>query len=457
MDHLTRRQSLMLGGGVLGGATLLGSGAQAQGTQTGSMEAGVPVADVKPASFPIEKGASLKVLRPAKFVAPDETYFRANTKKFTAATGVPVQLDFISWEQLRPQTAVTANTGAGPDIIVGWSADPQIYATKLIDMSDLAGYLGAKYGGWFDLATVYGTKWGSGGKQWISIPMGGSSGPTVYRISWVKEAGFNAVPNDLNQFLTLCQALKKNGHPCGFALGHAVGDANGFANWLLWSHGAYAIDEQGKVALDSKATLDALNYVKELYPTMIPGVTSWNDASNNQAYAAGDISLTFNGVSIYFVLKNSADPRLKAIAADTNNQLTPFGVAKQAPESALVVNAMLFQHTKYPSAAKEYLRFMMEAPQYGPWLSSCLGYWSEPLKAYGKMAFWNADPKIAAYKGGMDTPYYDGYKGPIGANSSALAANYIIVDMFAKVATGNASPASAAKFAAAQAKRYYPG
>jgi multiple sugar transport system substrate-binding protein len=452
MDHLTRRQSLLLGAGALGGAAMFGEAARAQ-----TMEAGVPVADVKPPSFPIEKGAALKVLRPAKFVAPDETHFRANTKKFTDATGVPVELDFISWEQLRPQTAVTANTGAGPDVIVGWSADPQIYATKLVDMSDLAEYLGAKYGGWFDLATLYGTKWGSGGKQWISIPLGGSTGPAVYRVSWVKEAGFDAIPNDLNQFLTLCQKLKQIGHPCGFALGHAVGDANGFADWLLWSHGGYAIDEQGKVALDSKATIDALNYAKELYPTMISGVTSWNDASNNQAYAAGQISLTFNGVSIYYVLKNSADKGLQAIAADTNNVLPPFGAANQPPMSALVVNAMLFQHSKYPNAAKEYLRFMMEAPQYGPWLSGCLGYWSEPLKAYAKMAFWDSDPKIAAYKAGMDTPYYDGYKGPIGANSSALAANYILVDMFAKVATGNATPEAAAKFAANQAKRYYPG
>jgi multiple sugar transport system substrate-binding protein len=452
MDHLTRRQSLVLGAGALGGATLLGPAGHAQ-----SMEAGVPTANVKPPSFAIEKGASLKVLRPAKFVDPDEIYFRANTKKFTETTGIPVELDFISWEQLRPQTAVTANTGAGPDIIIGWSADPQIYASKLIDMSDLAEYLGAKYGGWFDLATVYGTKWGSGGKQWISIPLGGSSGPAVYRISWVKEAGFDAIPNDLNQYLTLCQKLKQIGHPCGFALGHAVGDANGFCNWLLWSHGAYAIDEQGKVALDSKATIDALNYCKELYPTMISGTTSWNDASNNQAFIAGEISLTYNGVSIYFVLKNSSDPRLRAIAADTNNVLPPLGLSQQhAPESALVVNGMVFRHTKYPNAAKEYLRFMMEAPQYGPWLAGCLGYWSEPLKAYAKMAFWNADPKIAAYKDGMDTPYYDGYKGPIGANSSALAANYIIVDMFAKVATGNASAASAARFAASQARRYYP-
>ena len=44
---------------------------------------------------------------------------------------------------------------------------------------------------------------------------------------------------------------------------------------------------------------------------MIQGTLTWNDAGNNQAYAAGQIGMTFNGVSIYYVLKNSPDPTLR--------------------------------------------------------------------------------------------------------------------------------------------------
>jgi multiple sugar transport system substrate-binding protein len=36
-----------------------------------------------------------------------------------------------------------------------------------------------------------------------------------------------------------------------------------------------------------------------------------------------------------------------------------------------------------------------------------------------------------------------------------VAANYTIVDMFASVVTGNASPEAAARMAAKQAERYY--
>ena len=55
----------------------------------------------------------------------------------------------------------------------------------------------------------------------------------------------------------------------------------------------------------------------------------------------------------------------------------------------------------------------------------------------------------------MDTHFYDGYKGPVSAASAAVIANYTVVDMFASVATGNATPEAAAKQAARQAERYY--
>lgn len=448
MADFTRRQSLTLGAAVIAAQSIPLIGARAD-------DLAVPTADVKPPVFKIESGATLRVLRPAKFVAPDEDLFRANTRKFTESSGIPVRVDFVSWEDMRPQTAVAGNTGAGPDIIVGFGSDPQIYADKLIPVDDLAEYLGAKYGGWHELALLYSRRWGT--QQWLAIPMGGSGGASVYRMSWLKEAGYDAIPNDHAGFLTMCEKLNRIGHPVGFALGHAVGDGNGFATWLMWSHGSYLMDEQGKVALDTPETIAALKYCRDLYPQMVGGTLSWGDPSNNKAYLAGDISITFNGVSIYYVAKNSTDPALQAIAADTNHQAPPFGLAPRQPQSALVVNAMIFKHTKYPNAAKEYLRFMMEQEQYAPWLAGCLGYWSNSLKAYGKMAFWDSDPKLKPYIASMDTPYYDGYKGPISPASSAVSANYTLVDMFASVATGNATPEAALKQAVRQATRYLKG
>jgi multiple sugar transport system substrate-binding protein len=446
---ITRRDSLVLGAAALGAAIpIIGAPRQANAAFDD-----VPTADVKAPDLKIEQGASLHMIRPAKFVDPDEVYWKENTKKFTEQTGVNVKVDFLSWEDLRPQLAVVANTGAGADIFVSFGADAHIYADKLVEMTDIADYLGAKYGGWYELALLYGRKWNT--KNWLSLPLGGGTGPVMYRKSWVNEVGYTEIPNDLGKFLELCQKLQKAGHPFGMSLGHALGDANGFASWLLWTHNAFVADEQGKIALDSKETIAALKYATELQKTMVPGTLTWNDVGNNQAFTAGQIGMTFNGVSLYYSLLNSPDPKLKAVAADTFVQDTPFGESKRKPQSAEPITALLFKHSKYPNAAKEYIRFMMEKDQYGLWLSSCLGYWCQPLKAYGKMKFWDSDPKLKPFAGALDSPFYNGYKGPVSAASAAVTANYTIVDMFASVVTGSTTPEAAAKQAARAAERYY--
>ena len=159
---------------------------------------------------------------------------------------------------------------------------------------------------------------------WIGLPFGATAGPLIYRKSILQSVGFDKVPEDHAGFLDLCQKLQKAGKPAGFALGNARGDGNGFANWVLWSHNASLLDEEGNVTINSKETIAALNWVKELYPTFIAGTPSWNDVSNNRAYSSQEISLTANGVSLYFSLKN--DPATKAIAEDSEHQLLPKGL-----------------------------------------------------------------------------------------------------------------------------------
>ena len=103
-----------------------------------------------------EKGATLRVLRWKRFVQGDEDKWAENTKKFTQATGIDVRIDAEGWEDVRPKAAVAANVGSGPDIIISTMEDAHQYPEKLVDVSDLANYLGNKYGGWYEAAKVYG-------------------------------------------------------------------------------------------------------------------------------------------------------------------------------------------------------------------------------------------------------------------------------------------------------------
>src|SRR5258707_4597846 len=185
-NDLTRRDALALG---VSAAALAATGAQAQ-TAASSIKA----ADVAAPALPIEKGASLRMLRPVRFVKADEDVFRANAAKFTEKTGVEVKVDFVGWEDINQQTAVTSNSGAGPDIIIGFSDAPHIYVDKLVELTDVADYLGKRYGGWQALAQKYGKR--NKSDAWIGLPFGASSGPLIYRKSILQSVGFDKVPED---------------------------------------------------------------------------------------------------------------------------------------------------------------------------------------------------------------------------------------------------------------------
>src|SRR5882724_9530728 len=363
-----------------------------------------------------EKGAKLRVLRWSRFVQGDIDQYMKNVQAFTAKYGIEVRVDSESWEDVRPKAAVAANTGAGPDIILGTYDDANLYPEKLVDVTDLCNYLGKKYGGWYPTCELY---LKPDGKRWIGVPLGATGSMMVYRESQVKAAGFQSFPKDTDSFLKMMKALKEKGTPGGFALGHATGDANTWCHWVVWAFGGKMVDKSGKVTIDSPETIRALEYAKELYATFIPGTLSWLDPSNNKVFLDGQISVTNNGISIYTVAKNSPDAALQAIAKDMDHANYPIGPIGKPAEMTLMLQAFVFKYSKYPNAAKEYLRFMWEGEQYMPWQQASNGYVSQPLAAFEKNPIWTADPKNTPFRDATKKMRYNGYAGSLGYASAA--------------------------------------
>ena len=104
-----------------------------------------------------------------------------------------MRVDNEGWEDVRPKAAVAANTGAGPDIILGTNDDANLYPDKLLDVTDLAEYLGRKYGGWYSGAEQMCRP---DGKRWIALPLGASGTLMVYRESQIKAVGLRHVPEE---------------------------------------------------------------------------------------------------------------------------------------------------------------------------------------------------------------------------------------------------------------------
>ena len=399
-----------------------------------------------------EKGARCACCGGSASCRATRTSIWCNVKTFVEKTGIEVRVDAEGWEDVRPKAAVAANTGAGPDIILSTNDDANLYPDKLVDVTDVCTYLGKKYGGFYPVCDPY---LRPDGKKWIGVPLGVAGVALVYRESHMKAAGFNSFPKDTDGFLKLCKALKDKGTPPGFALGNATGDGNTWCNWLVWAFGGKLVDANNKVVIDSPETIKALEYSKELYSTFVPGTLSWLDPNNNKAFLDEQISLTNNGISIYYAAKTSKDPKVAALAADINHANFPIGPIGKPSEFQLFFNQMIFRYTKYPKAAKEFLRFMMEDEQMNPWVQASIGYVAPALTAYEKNPIWTSDPKHTPYRDSMKNMWPSGHAGKMGYASAGALADFIVVNMVAEAASGSKTPKEAADRAQKRAERYY--
>ena len=210
-----------------------------------------------------KRARKLSILRWKYFVQSEDDAFVALMDAFTKATGVKVDDRARVLEDVQPKASVAANTGAGPDLFWGLYSLPHLFPQKCVDVSDVADYLGKKYGGWVPSAVAY----GKSGNKWIAIPVCYQRQHAELPHLILKKAGFSKFPETTDEFLEYAKATKRNNTPGGMALGHATGDGNAWVHWCLWAHGGNLVDKNDKVILNSPETAKALEYAKQLYET----------------------------------------------------------------------------------------------------------------------------------------------------------------------------------------------
>jgi multiple sugar transport system substrate-binding protein len=407
------RRALVQGGTALGAASAL----------TGPALLDWAKAWAQNAPWKPEKGAKLSMLRWKYFVQSEDDAFVKLIDAFGKATGVKVDISRESYEDVQPKASVAANTGTGPDLFWGLYSLPHLFPQKCVDVTDVADYLGKKYGGWVPSAVTY----GKSGNKWIAIPICYSGNMINYRIEASKKAGFSKFPAESDEFLEYAKAMKKNNTAGGFALGHASGDGNGWVHWCLWSQGGNTVDKNDKVIINSPETAKAL--------------------------LAGEINWTDNGISIYVAAKK--DPSKKQIADDMDHAYWPVGPIGKPTELHLMYPALAMTYTKYPQACKALLAFMLEADNFNPWIEAAQGYLTHCLNAYDKNPIWTADPKNKVFGEAAKRTLTAGGLGSVGEKAATAIADFVVLDMFANYCTGREDVKGSIAIAERQLKRIY--
>lgn len=402
--------------------------------------------------FKPEKGARITINRVTRFFETEGAAYEAVVAAFQKVTGAKLVMQEDWIDDIQPKSVIAANNGVGNDMTMGIGAHAQQFPDACVDVSDVAKYLGDKYGGWFPLAESYGVNPATG--KWIQVPTGVNGNYPNYRISHMKAAGFSEFPKDTDGFLELCRALKGKGTPAGLSFGHATGD-QAWMYWLLFTHGGKILNKDNSVALDSPESVAALEYAKKLHASFIPGTEGWNDGSNNKAFLSEEISLTSNGASIYgaVVRDGGKDPQKTKIRNDMDHAHYPVGPLGKPAEYQLMYPTNIFKHTKYPEACKAFTAFVLEAENFERWSRGAEAYITQTLRAHDNVSVWKADPKYLPFRDATRRSVTFSHEGPVSVEATGILAEFVVADMFGEVVTGQKSPKDAAKDAARRAQR----
>lgn len=219
---------------------------------------------------------------------------------------------------------------------------------------------------------------------------------------------------------------------------------------LMAAFGASVQDEDGRPALASANTLEALKFAKDLYKVaMSPETLTWESPSNNQAMLAGSISLTIDTMSIIRAAE------AKNLPVEPNLALTtlPEGPYGRVGPAFATNTYVIWQFARNKEGAQKFLLDYMGAYRAGLVES---GFQSMPSFPG---AVPDLDDMIRAASGGSgrydvlldvpDTLSNLGFPGHSSAATDEVLIRRIIPDMFASVLNDNSTPQDAMDLASA--------
>ena len=392
---------------------------------------------------------SLTLMHENSFIKVYDEYMNKTLiPAYAKETGVKVKYDLVSVGGLQTRVTTAAETKSGPDLTGMAFNWPFLYDEKLLDVTDIADVVGRAAGGWYP----GGAEACFVGGKFKAVPFGNIGQLMNWRTDWFGEVGFKTFPDTWEGLLEAGTKLKKAGHPFGFELGHGFGDNHGWLYPLLWSFGAHEVEKDGKtIVIDSAETARAVDFCRKFYQdTMFEDVLGWTDPSNNKAWLAQQISCTNNAQSILWLAKRE----FPDIGKVTDHALNPKGPTGERFHILNPWSHGIFSHTPDPTAAKAFLRWLMQPKQVGAWYASAEMYYAPFLKGFEDAPAWKEEPRYIPFRDSMPSSHLPGWPAPLSRAQSETIAKYVVIDMFAKACAG-ATTKDVIAAAQAQLKQIY--
>jgi multiple sugar transport system substrate-binding protein len=401
-------------------------------------------------------GKTLKIIQWSHFVPAWDTWFN-NTyvKEWGLKNDTEVIVDNINLVDLPARAASEVSAKKGHDLFM-FLSPPASYEPQVLDMTNVYAEVEKKHGKKIDLA--HKSTFNPKTKKYFAFSDAYTPDPGNWHKDWWTEAGY---PNGPDSYDDLLKGAKKirdaTGHPCGLGLAQEL-DTSMAVRAILWSFGGAEQDEAGNVTINSKQTIDALKYVKDLYQqTETPEVFTWTPPSNNQAMLAGRVSFVMNAISITrqserekmpidskIMISQALKGPVRRIAAEHVMNcyvVWDFAENKDGAQKFLIdwidhfhegfVAGQFYNFPTFPSTVPDLQKLIASDDRANP---------PDKYKVLGNVLDWATNV---------------GYPGYATAGISEAFSTWVLPTMFAKVARGDDSPEDAAKAAEAEYKRIF--
>lgn len=398
---------------------------------------------------------TLKILQWNHFVPAYDKWFDGTyVKDWGQKNDTQVVVDHVGIPALSTRAAAEVSAQKGHDLFM-FLSPPPVYEDQVIDHREIYEECERKHGKPVDLALK--SSYNPKTKKYYAFSDSFVPDPVNYRKDLWDEAGL-AAPDSWDDVLNAGAKIKQARNiPVGIGLSAELDTAMAMRT-ILFAFGGSVQDDKSTVVLNSKQTLDAVKFVKALFEkTMTPEVMAWDASSNNRAMLAGTISLCLNAISV------TREGENKNIPVTPHIQLTQAlrGPVRRIGMEHVMDCYVIWKFAENINGAKKFLVDYIDNFRQGFLNSQFYNFPSFPQTVPDLQNLIADDPKGQPhdkYKvlGDLMTQATNvGYPGYANAATDEIFNTWVLNTMFAKAASGNATPENAIKEAEATCKRIF--
>jgi multiple sugar transport system substrate-binding protein len=399
---------------------------------------------------------TLKILQWNHFVPGYDKWFNNQyIKEWGEKNDTEVIVDNVGIPAINTTAAAEVSAKKGHDLFLFLWPKP-VYEDEVIDHREIYEEVEKKYGKPIDLAIK--STFNPKTKKYFGFSDSYVPDPINWRKSLFDDVGMK--PDTWDDIRVAGKKIKdKSKVPVGIGLAPEIDTAMAMRG-ILYSFGGSEQDEQGRLVLGSKNTLEAVKFVKALYQeTMSPEVFSWDASSNNRAMLAGRASLVLNAISVTREAENkNMMVDNKPIGDDIWLSKPAKGPVRRMGLEHVMNVYVIWKFAENISGAKKFLVDYVGNFHRGFEASEFYNFPCFPKQVPDLKQMLQKDSKgkpadkYAVLADSLDWATNVGYPGYSNAAIDDIYSQWVVNNMFAKAAQGVMSPEDAVKEAEAKAR-----